>query len=94
MLTKISYAVVLLAAAAYAAVDPEAKLTKPPLENGLDYLKSGMLKALGPVAHTPKQWPTGVIPANCKSIAERQKFSAADITAYEVKYTDVRFNSF
>ena len=95
MFTKLVYIIVLLAAFTYAAVDPyatvnpEAKLTKPPLEDDLDYLKAGMIEALGPVAHNSEQWAAGVIPADCKSLAEGEQFSAADLTAYQVTYADV-----
>ena len=66
------------------------KLTKPPLENGLDYLKKGLMDNLHSVHSTNNQWK-GWIPTDCESMAKSSNLNPADVTTYNVTYDDVSF---
>ena len=93
MFTKTSTTILLLASLATADIDPYAKLTKPPLaQNGFGYLKPGLMNAIPSVPHTVEAWGSGWIPADCKTLAENNNFSASDVQAYKVQYTDVGFS--
>ncbi|KAL6718583.1 hypothetical protein ACLMJK_004675 [Lecanora helva] len=89
MFTKISIATSLFLAIVHADFNPSAKLTKPALVDSLDYLKDPMMKTFHSVPHTVTQWTSGWIPEDCKKLAESEDLSAADVTAYAVKYEDV-----
>ena len=89
MLSKTFFTTISLAAVIQADFDPEAKLTKPALVDNFDYLKDPMLAVIPTVPATVEQWGGGWIPQDCASLAQDNNLSAADVTAYNVKYTDV-----
>ncbi len=65
------------------------KLTKPVLEQSLDYLQKGLLDNLGPIDHTTNQW-NGWIPQECHKMATDNHFDPNHVSTYNVTYNDVR----
>lgn len=70
-----------------------AQLDKPVIEpnfpnGGLDSLGQGLLDNLTPTQSTFEDWEAGLIAQDCKTIAEGSGFSAADITTFNILYTD------
>lgn len=57
-----SIAVAVLAVAAVSAHDRSSRLTKPPLENSLDYLEHGLEQYLKETKYTATKWNNGYIP--------------------------------
>ena len=53
---------ILAAAAVQAHPSPSSKLTKPPLENNLNYLTAGLEKHLPQHKYTLSKWTNGYIP--------------------------------
>jgi hypothetical protein len=81
----------LLAASFTAAADHDtyAKLTKPTLNENIDFLKAGLIKNLPETKYTLKKWDAGWIPSKCKDLAKDTKTSPKDFEIYDVTYTDV-----
>ncbi|KAL4807440.1 hypothetical protein BDV18DRAFT_151478 [Aspergillus unguis] len=76
-------------AAALAALSNAQSLDKPALTSDLDYLLDGN------VANLPEsngaywaKWAPGLIPKDCKSIAEDQDLNATDFEVYDIYYND------
>ncbi|OJJ07852.1 hypothetical protein ASPVEDRAFT_66052 [Aspergillus versicolor CBS 583.65] len=84
MLTKSAFL-----AAALAAIPASAALDKPALTPDLDYLLDGNTANLpqNGGAHWGK-WEDGLMPEDCKSIAEGQDLNPADFEVYDVFYDD------
>ncbi len=80
-----------LLAAALAAIPASAELGKPALTPDLDYLLDGNTANL-PQNGGPYwgKWEDGLMPEDCKSIAEGQDLNPADFEVYDVFYDDVR----
>ncbi|KAL8712507.1 MAG: hypothetical protein Q9220_003355 [cf. Caloplaca sp. 1 TL-2023] len=72
----------------FATLVASQRLTKPPLQQNLDNLKQGFLNNLKPTTSTRTTFTAGQIPSDCKKIAIREGFAAADIQSYNVKYAD------
>jgi hypothetical protein len=78
-------------AAALAALTPaNAALDKPALTSNLDYLLDGNVANL-PSNGGPYwgKWETGLMPADCKSIAESQGLNPTDFEVWDIFYNDV-----
>ncbi|KAL9601450.1 MAG: hypothetical protein Q9219_002516 [cf. Caloplaca sp. 3 TL-2023] len=69
---------------ALAALVSTQTLNKPPLQQNLDNLKQGLLNNLKATANTRSPYQAGQIPADCKTIAQREGFRPADIRAVNV----------
>lgn len=78
----------LLAAVVVASLAQAQRLTKPPLENSLDYLKDGLLNNLPSVHSTNIQWG-GWIPQDCADMAKNSGLNPDDVLTYSVTYDDV-----
>lgn len=66
-----------------------AQLSKPALTPNLDYLLNGNTANLHKTNSSSIKWPPGLIPEDCKSIAEDEGLSPADFEVWDVYYTDV-----
>ncbi|KAL4881635.1 hypothetical protein BJY04DRAFT_218079 [Aspergillus karnatakaensis] len=75
-------------AAAFAAL-ARAQLDKPALTSDLDYLLEGNVANL-PSNGGPSwnKWEAGLIPADCKSIAEGEGLNATDFEVWDIFYDD------
>ncbi|KAF2638199.1 hypothetical protein P280DRAFT_405066, partial [Massarina eburnea CBS 473.64] len=65
-----------------------AKLTKPVLNQNIDYLKDGLNKNLPETKYTKSQWQSGWIPQACKNLASDTKTSPKDFEIWDVTYAD------
>lgn len=65
-----------------------ANLSKPPLQDNLSYLESGLFKNLKPTHSTHDQWGAGWIPQDCKTIADSRGFNPSDIEVFNIHYDD------
>jgi len=79
----------LLAAIGVATLAQAQRLTKPTLQNSLDYLQDGLMKNLHPVHSTNTQWANGWIPQDCSDMTKGAGLNPSDVSTYEVKYDDV-----
>ncbi|KAL5043456.1 hypothetical protein BDW71DRAFT_188118 [Aspergillus fruticulosus] len=82
----------LLLAAALAAVSParaDGTLSKPALTDNLDYLLDGNVASL-PSNGGPYwgKWEDGLMPADCKSIAEDQGLNPTDFEVWDIFFDD------
>ena len=66
-----------------------ANLSKPPLEQSLDYLQQGLLDNLHPVHSTWDIWGAGWIPQDCKTMTQNAGLNPVDVETYNVHYDDV-----
>ncbi|KAL4798403.1 hypothetical protein BDV19DRAFT_356946 [Aspergillus venezuelensis] len=80
---------VLLAAVLAAVAPANAQLDKPALTDNLDYLLDGNVANL-PSNGGPYwgKWEDGLIPADCKSIAESQGLNPTDFEVYDIFFDD------
>ncbi|KAL8707094.1 MAG: hypothetical protein Q9225_007831 [Loekoesia sp. 1 TL-2023] len=72
----------------FVALVTSQRLNKPPLQPDLDNLKQGLLDNLHPVHSTRDRFKAGYIPSDCKTIAQREGFNAADIQVWNIHYDD------
>lgn len=74
--------------------DTSTPLDKPILVDNLDYLRDGLIANLPTTDYTSDMWEAGMIPTDCKHVAEGGVFdsvvySPADFEIYNVTYSDV-----
>lgn len=65
-------------------------LDKPALTDNLDYLMDGNNNNLASTESSYQQWDAGLIPADCKSIAQNEGKDPNDFEIYNVTYSDVQ----
>ena len=82
------YSTTLLATIVLYSLAYAQRLTKPPLESGLDYLQKGLMDNLHSVHSTNTQWK-GWIPTDCESMAKGSNLNPDDVSTFNVTYDDV-----
>ena len=92
--SKIIPALVAATLASAASHDTRAKLTKPVLNQNIDYLKDGLNKHLTETKFKKSQWQSGWIPQACKNLASDTKTQPQDFEIWDVTYDDVNANIF
>jgi hypothetical protein len=77
-------------AAAFAALSKAQTLDKPALTSNLDYLLDGNVANL-PSNGGPYwgKWEAGLIPADCKSLAEGEGLNPSDFEVWDIFFDDV-----
>ena len=86
------FSITLLATVGLYSLANTQKLTKPPLENGLDYLQKGLMDNLHSVPSKNTQWK-GWIPTDCESMAKSSNLNPDDVSTFNVTYDDVSSGS-
>ncbi|KAL8996868.1 MAG: hypothetical protein Q9169_003720 [Polycauliona sp. 2 TL-2023] len=72
----------------FSALAASQRLNKPPIQDSLDKLKSGLLNNLKVTQSTREKFRAGWMPEVCKDVAIKEKKNPADFQIWKVKYND------